>query len=105
PVVAERALPHTTIGLPRERPRPVRRRELPLVDDAERTGRHAVAAAVAHVLLDHDRPELGAEERAGRTDVETGGVRAVLADVGAHQPAQRFVDLRRLAFKLQRRAL
>ena len=64
-------------------------RQVPLVDHAERTGRHAVAAAVADVLLDDDRAELGAEERAGRADVEAGGVRAVLADVGAHQPAQR----------------
>ena len=56
---------------------------------AERAGGHAVAAAVADVLLDDDRAELGAEERAGRADVEAGRVRAVLADVGAHQPAQR----------------
>src|SRR5207245_4225979 len=61
----------------------------PLVEDAERARGDAVAAAVADVLLDDDRAELGAEERSGRADVEARGVRAVLADVGRHQPAQR----------------
>src|SRR5581483_6027616 len=52
---------------------------------AERALPHA---AVADVLLHDDRPELRAEERAGRADVEARRVRAVLADVGLHQPAQ-----------------
>ena len=59
-----------------------------LLDDAVRAGRHAVAAAVADVLLDDDGAELGAEQRSGRADVEAGGVRAVLAHVRGHQPAQ-----------------
>src|SRR5205814_8570743 len=52
-------------------------------------------------LLHDDRAVLGAEQRAGRTHVETRGMRAVLADVGRHEPAQRItilvVSARRLA--------
>src|SRR5207248_1379826 len=77
PVVAERALVHAAVAA-----------ELALRDDAERTGRDAVAAAVADVVLDHDGAELGAHDRAGRADVEAAGMSAVLADVGAHQPAE-----------------
>src|ERR1051326_8823132 len=55
-------------------------------DDAERTRRHAVPAAVAHVLIDVDGAELRALNRARRTRVETPGVRAVLADVGHQEP-------------------
>ena len=66
-----------------------RARQLAAVEHAERAGGDAVAAAVAHVLLDDDGAELGADQRAGGADVEAGGVGAVLADVGAHQPAQR----------------
>src|SRR5438552_6778641 len=55
-------------------------------DDAERAGRHAVAAPVADVLVDVDRAELRAVDRAGRTRVEAAGVRAVLADVGHEEP-------------------
>ena len=73
-VVAERALPGAAVVL------------APL-DHAERTRRHAVAATVAYVLLDHDRAELGAEQRAGRAYLQAGGVGAVLADVGGHQPS------------------
>src|SRR3712207_9063145 len=54
-------------------------------------GRHAVAAAVADVALHHHGAELGAEQRAGRADVQAAGVRAVLADVGGHQPADLLV--------------
>src|SRR6185503_18708733 len=96
PVVAERALPDAAVLLLAElesedlRGRVVRvPRDVALVEHAEGTSGHAVAAAVADVLLHDDRAVLGAEERAGRADVETRGVRAVLADVGAHQPAQR----------------
>src|SRR5581483_10106349 len=63
-------------------------RQVTLVEDAEGTGRDAVAAPVADVLLDDDGSELGAEERSRRADVEARRVRAVLADVGAHQPAE-----------------
>src|SRR3712207_530418 len=35
-----------------------------------------------------DRAELRPEQRTGRTDVEAGSVRAVLADVGGHQPPE-----------------
>ena len=65
-----------------------RRREMPLVDHAEGARRHAVAAAVADVLLHDDRAELRAEQSSGRADVEARSVRAVLADVRLHQPAQ-----------------
>src|SRR6185436_20346459 len=60
----------------------------PLVeaDDTERTGRHAVPAAVADVLVDVDGAELRPVDRPGRAGVETAGVRAVLADVGHEQP-------------------
>src|SRR5437870_9637607 len=78
-VVAERAL--------------VRRAGLELtllggaIDDAERTGRDAKAAAVADVLLDVDGAVLRANESAGGTRLQARRIRAVLADVGHHQPA------------------
>src|SRR6266550_4272960 len=82
-VVAERALPDAPVlsgsdpgGIG---PQPW---QVPLVEHAERTCRHAVAAPVADVLLHDDGAVLGAEERSRRADIETGGVRAVLADVG-----------------------
>jgi len=90
PVVAERAL---------ERPAVV----LAQVDDAVRTGRDAVAAAVADVRLDDDRAELGAEQRAGRAHVEARGVGAVLADVRRHQPLHAVgAGLRRLVVARRR---
>src|SRR5262249_29390536 len=61
---------------------------LALVEHPEGAGHDAVAAAVADVLLDDDGPELGPEYRAGRADVEASRLGAVLADVGAHQPAE-----------------
>src|SRR5207248_4964163 len=66
---------------------------LPLADHAERARGDAVPAAVADIVLDHDGADLRAEDRAGRADVEAAGVRAVLADVGAHQPAHVVLDL------------
>src|SRR5205085_12121990 len=80
PVVAERALPDASVLLAPEegRRRIRRRRQMPLVEHAERTGRHAVPAPVADVLLDDDRVELRPEERTGRADVQTRGMRAVL---------------------------
>src|SRR5207253_4496066 len=94
PVVTERALPDAAVFLLTEQRQLERRvlrtlRKVTLVEHAERTRGHAVAAAVADVLLDDDRSELGSEQRSGRTDVETAGVRAVLADVARHQPTQR----------------
>ena len=62
PVVAERALPGRALA--------VRASDLAAVDHAERARGDAVAAAVADVLLHDDGAELGAEERAGRADVE-----------------------------------
>src|SRR3546814_5062992 len=53
-----------------------------------RTGRDAIAAAVADVVLDHDGAELRTEQRAGRAHVEAGSMGAVLADVGRHQPLE-----------------
>src|SRR5205085_2542459 len=106
PVVAERALPDAAVLLlaeEREGERRVRgrARQVALVEHAERARGDAVAAAVADVLLHDDGVVLGAEERAGRADVEAGGVGAVLADVAGHQPAQRILRVvvrpRRLA--------
>src|SRR5205814_581785 len=65
-------------------------------DDAERARRHAVAAPVADVLVDVDGPEFRPVDRAGRTRVETAGVRAVLADVGHEQPRHLALRLRLL---------
>ena len=75
PVVAQRALLGAPVALP------------PL-DHPVRAGGDAVAAAVADVLLHDDRSELGAEERSRRADVQAARVRAVLADVRRHEPAQ-----------------
>src|SRR2546423_2128 len=106
PVVAERALPDPAVLLlaqERERERRVAGRpwQVAVVEHAERARGDAVAAAVADVLLHDDGAVLGAEEGAGRADVEAGRVRAVLADVARHQPAQRIlrvvVRARRLA--------
>ena len=76
-VVAQRALPHPPVVL-----------DLAAVEHPERARRDAVAAAVADVLLDDHRSELGADDRPGRAHVEAGRVRAVLAHVRAHQPAE-----------------
>src|SRR5215470_305016 len=73
PVVAERAFEGTPVAFA-------------AVDHAEGAGRDAVATAVAHVRLDDDGAELGAEDGARRADLEAGGFRTVLADVRVHQP-------------------
>src|SRR2546426_12793772 len=73
PVVAEGALRRGT-GVVVER------------HDAERTGRHAVPAAVADVLVDVDGPVLRSIDRARRARLETAGLGAVLAYVGHHVP-------------------
>src|SRR5205085_10145065 len=65
PVVAQRTL----VGLA------ISRADL---DDTVRAGRHAVAAAVANVLLDDHGVELGADDRPGRTRLHAAGVDAVL---------------------------
>src|SRR5881392_540749 len=57
------------------------------VDDAERTGGDARPAAVAHVGLDHDRVELGADDGTGGTHFQAARLDAVLAHVAHHQPA------------------
>src|SRR6266567_3022080 len=75
PVVAQRALEGTPVVLA-------------LVDDPVGACGYAVAAAVAHVFLHDHRPELGAEQRTGRADVQAGRVRTVLAHIGRHQPAE-----------------
>ena len=73
PVVAERTLMRPAVGRAERR-------------HAEGAGGQAVAAAVADVLLDVDRVELGADDRAGRAGLQAAGVDAVLADVAEHQP-------------------
>jgi hypothetical protein len=54
--------------------------------DAEGTGRNTVAAAVADILLDHDRIELGADDGASRACLHATGVDTMLADVAQHEP-------------------
>jgi len=56
------------------------------VDHAERTRGHAVAAAVAHVRLEHHRLMLGPDQRTGGARVETARVRAVPAHVRHEHP-------------------
>src|SRR5262245_6252314 len=55
---------------------------------AERARRDAVAAAVAHVLVDVDRTVLGPIDGAGRARVEAARFSAVLANVRHEQPRQ-----------------
>src|SRR6478735_5856166 len=83
PVAPVPPVPPDPVGL---RPLLVPLLTAPAFDDPEGARCHAVAAAVADVVLHDDGPELGAEERAGRAHVEAGGVGAVLADVGGHEP-------------------
>src|SRR5919204_325446 len=66
-VVAEGALPHPAIALA-------------LLEHAEGTRGHAVAAAVADVLLHDHRSVLGAEQGPGGAHLEAGRLGAVLAD-------------------------
>src|SRR5207237_1942226 len=72
-VVAERALAGQTARLVE-------------ADHVVRTGRDAVAAAVAHARLDVDGVELGPDDRVGRADFHAARHRAVLADVAHHVP-------------------
>ena len=67
-VVAERALPHPAVALA-------------FADHAIRTRGHAVAAAVADVLLHDHRAELRAEQGTRRTHIQArcGGPKAVVA--------------------------
>jgi hypothetical protein len=74
PVIAQGALPGSPVVLA-------------TLDDPKRAGGDAVAGAVADILLDDDGAELGAEQASGRTDLKAGGIGAVFADVGGHQPA------------------
>src|SRR5205823_2614108 len=72
------------------------------VGHAERAGRHAVAAPVADVLLDHHGIEFGADDGAGRAGLHAAGPDAVLADVAQHQPAaleRRLAEGRRVALE------
>src|SRR5260370_18716416 len=57
------------------------------VDHAEGAGGDAGAAAVAHVRLDDDRVELGANNRARGADLQAPRLDAVLANITHHQPA------------------
>src|SRR3954468_7828887 len=66
------------------------------VDHPERTGGHAVAAAVADVRLHDHGLELGADQRARRARVEAARVRAVLADVRHEEPLVELRDAVRL---------
>src|SRR5207302_7360891 len=48
-------------------------------------------APIADVLLDEDGVELGPDNGVSRTDFQTAGVRAVLANVRHHRPGDRLV--------------
>src|SRR5712691_2786214 len=61
--------------------------------DAEGAGADAVPAAVADVLVDVDRAELGPVDRARRAGVEASGLRAVLAHVRHEEPRELAVRL------------
>src|SRR5690606_37903988 len=74
PVVAERAL----VGEPVP--------GLAATDHAERAGGHAVAAAVADILLNIDVAILVGDERTRRTGLLARGGRAVLADIAVEEP-------------------
>src|SRR5690606_11558984 len=80
PIVAERAL----VGLVVTDARPAVAQVKG--DDAEGASRHAVATAVADILLHDHGVELGADDRPGRAGLHAPGVDAVLADVAHHQP-------------------
>src|SRR5687768_9538978 len=56
------------------------------IDDAERTCRYTIAAAVAGIRLNHDGIELGAYNRVGRAYFEAGGLNAMLANVAHQEP-------------------
>jgi hypothetical protein len=56
------------------------------IDDAEWASRHAIATAIANVLLHEHGIELGVENRPGRTGFEARRRRAMLADIAHHQP-------------------
>ena len=56
------------------------------IDNAEWASRHAIAAAIADVLLHDHSIELGAEDRPGRTGFQARRRRAMLADIAHHQP-------------------
>src|SRR5215813_6291905 len=75
PVVAERALLR-------------RAGVLVEADHTERARGHAVATAVADVLVDVDGTELRPIDRSGRARVETSRISAVPADVGHQEPRE-----------------
>src|SRR5581483_101963 len=84
PVVAHRAFPRPAVSAT-------------LVDHPVRACGDAVPAPVADVLLHDHGAELRTEQRPSRADVQAGGVRAVLAHVGRHQPAEVTAGLGRTA--------
>ena len=74
PVVAERALMRAAVGVIE-------------LGNAEWTRRDAIATPIAHIVLNYYRPELGAEDSAGRTGIQATCMHAVLADVAEYEPS------------------
>src|SRR5438067_9670080 len=74
-VVAEGALPGPAVVVP-------------AIDDPEGACGDAVPAAVADVRLHVHAAELRADDGPGGTSLEASGARAVLADVGHHEPGE-----------------
>src|SRR5207237_7407742 len=56
------------------------------LDDAERTRRNTVPAAVADVLLDHHSTELRSKQGPSRARFQAAGASAVFAYIAHHQP-------------------
>jgi hypothetical protein len=54
--------------------------------NTEWTRGYAIAAAVAHIVLNNNGLELGADDGAGWTSLKASSMHAMLADVAEHEP-------------------
>src|SRR5579871_2074565 len=59
------------------------------VQDAERTGRHTVGAAVTDILLQVDVAEFVVDQRTRRAGLLAGRLHAMLANIAHHEPPRR----------------
>jgi hypothetical protein len=60
--------------------------------NAEWACRDAIAAPIADIVLDHHGPELGPDDRAGRTRVQATSMDTMLADIAEHEPGDAIPD-------------
>jgi hypothetical protein len=65
----------------------------PPIDHAERARHHAVAAAVAHIVLHQDRADLCAHDGTGWTGFKATGFFAMLANIGKKNPPKRVFSI------------